>query len=471
MRAAIGIIQSFYAHIFSCSISLPLSLILITALPSNAQVTDSTSLTIWGNSEVTRHNSANLNAQLCTDHVPTTRPGYISPTAALTFRYTLPDGTKRNDTNLYDADNKECMFFAPIPGITSKSGIYSVTVDAIWYSNGMNYSTTSNALNYEVKDGLFQNGKITKISDKPFFIADWSANGTFVVGQADYEGSEILIITPDGKSLPSPRFTERLNQLRGLNISPSSDELLFVAMSNAGQDAFKYSLHDGSLQRLTDSSQKSTADIITIVTESKWLPDGRIIYVQEDVERQNVYNRKTSLWVAGRHGELPEQVLALSSSVRSLDVNRDNKVVFLQSISTSDHRTKLITFDLNVRTLHEVPFDFVPHCMYSSQWATDSNLIIYQTGGCDRFITFSSTNVITEDGQFHEQFFNSGPSAAIAPDGSKLMFSDGSGVYQLEFLHPMPEFPPTIAMLLLSGFFILLFAARTTRRALRYQFR
>ncbi len=408
----------------------------------------SSSFTIWASSELTQNEPQQIQGKLCTEFIPTTnedyeysRPGHTIVTVI--YYTTTPNDKLFNVTNPVEAEevDNNCILVVQY-NPTNEIGRYSVYSEILWYSNGIPHNATSNTFTYEVKQGIFQNAKITKISNSTAFLRDWSSDGRFIVGD------NLMLFSSDWKSLPTPELPNYLRNVGLAQISLNNDQILFTAVHDVADKAYlevyKYGLDDNSLVQIASNSGMYSSDIVDEIIGADWLPDGRILLVQNTINWKDTSHQTGSLWIADSEGKKIERVLTVEGGMTSLiDVNNENKVVFF-------HQSKLMTFDLTSKRLFEIPHDFGSGCITMVKWAADSDLILYESQACRR-VPGGSIEVISDDGKFHEVIYSSSNApytAVLSPDGSKLVFSQADGLYEMQFTQPMPEFSSFTTILL-----------------------
>ncbi|AFU58734.1 hypothetical protein Ngar_c18010 [Candidatus Nitrososphaera gargensis Ga9.2] len=135
-----------------------------------------------------------------------------------------------------------------------------------------------------------QNGKITKISNGTTFLRDWSSDGRFIIGD------NLVMISPNGIILQVP---EGLEEISIPSISPSNDQLLFIAKHeiemDTNYDVFKYKLSDGSIQQLTNNPKLTAQGLVERIVGAEWLSNGRILYVQSETDTKDTSHQTSSL--------------------------------------------------------------------------------------------------------------------------------------------------------------------------------
>lgn len=366
---------------------------------------------------------------------------------------------------------------------TVHSILFCTLIFAAMFSFSVLFSSighNSNALAIPVDRGIFaSNYTMTKISNATDFEPmDWSHDGSFILGGSEYYNLQTLDLqTGKRTNLLSTNTTYQLGPndrsvifdgFSPARISYSDDQLLFRAVAyidgNQTDEIFRYDIESSVLTNITDNlhqcyvclssepSQKSHQ-----ILGATWMPDGNILLVVNVYEPGDSVEDGQELWLADKDGHKVKTLVSGDNlgAVGMPDVSADGKkVVMMRSESTPymyirNNSLQIIDVESGkVSMIAEPAGDTVPPYPRISP---NGNLILYQTLGY-RYAPGGGIDVMNVDGTLHESivpYSDNRPSLPVlSSDGIHLIFflkgayedTPKTGLYVVEFAHPMPEF-------------------------------
>jgi Tol biopolymer transport system component len=339
-----------------------------------------------------------------------------------------------------------------------------------------------------VDKGIFaSNYTMTKISNTTDFEPmDWSHNGSFIIGGSEYYHLQTLDLqTGKRTNLLSANTTYQLEPndrsvifdgFSPARISYSDDQLLFRAVAyidgNQTDEIFRYDIESSVLTNITDNlhncyvcfysepPQKSQQ-----ILGATWMPDGNILLVVNVYEPGDSDQDGQELWLTDTDGHKMKTLVSGDNlgAVGMPDVSVDGKkVVMIHSEGTPylyirNNHVQIIDIETGQVTMIPEPAgDCVPPY---PRMSANGELILFQTLGC-RYAPGGGIDVMNAEGTLHESilpYTDNRPSLPVlSPDGTRLIFflrgayedTPKTGLYIIDFAHPMPEFGLMTATLL-----------------------
>lgn len=320
--------------------------------------------------------------------------------------------------------------------------------------------------------------------------SDISSDGRFIIfasnsGDAS-KPSSLLIISSSGNStttngelfsnaalhnLPlKPTFSGIFNP----RISPDNAKVLFIGIwtnssNRTEQGLFEYDLGKNALSRIPlDASAIRSAD---------WMPDGTILYSE---------GRPTldgdSVWIAERDGSNSRLIYNNSSdSIGDIDVNSDGtRVAYVTSKPNDVYGSYLKILDLqngNILEIKNTSSESNPMlpAFQQPRWVLNDKFILatYAPKG-----STSQIRLLSDDGKMNIPLYNDSAAnaagASVTNDSKTVIFGlspNGkeshlaSGIYELQFDKPIPEFPITTIVLAMSILAVVAVSTRMFQRA------
>jgi Tol biopolymer transport system component len=204
------------------------------------------------------------------------------------------------------------------------------------------------------------------------------------------------------------------------------------------------------------------------------MPDGNLLLVINVYESGDSIQDGQELWLADKDGHKLKTLVSGDNlgAVGMPDVSADGKkVVMIRSEDTPylyirNNTVQIIDIETGqVRLLPEHAGDCVPPYPRIS---ANGELILFQSLGC-RYAPGGGIDVMNAQGTLHESiipYTDNRPSLpVISPDGNRIIFflrgayedTQKTGLYIIEFAHPMPEFGLMVATLI--GFAMIVIAS------------
>ncbi|MGI0014264.1 MAG: hypothetical protein ACREBU_12615 [Nitrososphaera sp.] len=346
----------------------------------------------------------------------------------------------------------------------------------------------STALALPIDKGIFaSNYTITRISNATDFEPmDWSHDGSFIIGGSEYYLQALDLHTGKRTDLLSANTTYQLqpnnktvifDNFTPARISYSDGQLLFRALAyidgNQTDEVFKHDIKNSVLTNITDNLHECYVCYYSEpshesrqILAATWMPDGNLLLVENVYGTGDSTQENQELWLADMDGHKQKKLLTGNNlGHRFPDVSDDGKkAVMMHSEPTSDiyrRNNHLLLIDIETGKQTLIP-EFAGDCVnYSPRISPNGELILYQTFGC-RYAPGGGIDVMNAEGTLHESiipYSDNRPSPPVlSPDGNRLIFflhgayddSWKSGLYIIDFAHPMPEFGFMTSILLVT---------------------
>jgi dipeptidyl aminopeptidase/acylaminoacyl peptidase len=341
------------------------------------------------------------------------------------------------------------------------------------YTTGLNHSVHASQLD----KGIFSNNYVlTKYSNTTDFgLTDWSHDGNFVVGMNDSgiyslnlasgDRNELFSIL-EAHQLDSSNQTVTFEDIFPPRLSYSDNSLLFYGQVHIDgvytAEGFRYDIKNQTLTKLTDNLPVVHDPYPNTVGPKTWFPDGNILLVESITENDDPDTSRFVMWLADPNGQKQKQLLTVKSEPTWPEVSADGrKIVFFRTEpSDSDYYRDhfLMVYDVDNEKLSEVPDFSFTSTSTPLRLSPNGELVLFSFKTYVRS-PFNDIHVASVDGKLHENIFPpefGAPSLPLfSPDGKTLIFNphdpydeSKSGLYLLEFAHPMPEFGSVPAMLI-----------------------
>jgi Tol biopolymer transport system component len=342
--------------------------------------------------------------------------------------------------------------------------------------------------------------QLTKIADyeinktAPTAVgSDISSDGKFIVfasnsGDASKPSSLLSISYSNSSTRTGEPFSNAtLHQLpltltfSGIfnpRISPDNTKVLFIGIWTNSSNVTEQGLFEYDLEKNAPSRIPLN---VSNIRSADWMPDGTILYIEG---RSTL--KGDSVWIAERNGSGSRLIYNNSSDlIEDIDVSSDGtRIAYVTSKPNDVYGLYLKILDLRngkTREIKNVSDETNPilPALHQPRWVLNDKFIVatYAPKG-----SASQIRLLSDEGKMNIPLYNDSAAnaagAAVTNDGKTLIFSlspsgkeshIASGIYELQFDKPIPEFPMVAATIIVTALILspVLFLTRVYRMNIR----
>lgn len=388
---------------------------------------------------------------------------------------TRPDGSRYAAPSFNDAagygNNGVYSLYYMYPDITrNMTGPWTLQATAKWIANGTAHEIKSNAIRVIVREPVFAGNGISEIgneklvrlshsgSNPPVFqILDWKPDRDKQKEEEDSSASSVLISYQDFSASPRRGWDLALMSWDGKEITrlnfPTSHYIFQARFSPDGgkilaggmlEDENKvelivYDLRSETTIPLPGAGASSRYDHFGY---ADWTPDGRVVYVNQEVDRLAHESKGPVIWVMDMDGGKKDVIYQGQDKLYAADVSPDGKkIAFLRNLYPASPGMDMVVFDVEKKEFTSLASG---ESLGSPRWSPGSDLVFYQTFNTNK-VPGGSLRLASSDGtlkeNLYEVFIGAPSSFAISPDGSSVLMSlDAGKLATLTLAQAVPEF-------------------------------
>jgi hypothetical protein len=323
---------------------------------------------------------------------------------------------------------------------TTPSYVQNMTLEKIDTSSIYKISNTHNneTLRFDVFDWS-QNGKLLAFK----YVDSKSNAGSNHMGLMDLNTKKTWIIHTTTLSDHDVFYDAKF--------SKSDDNSIFILLNG---DIYRYMINNDTLSRITTHYGIYLFDV---------LRDGNLVYPQQGTDSKYVngtYLFKHVLWLAGPNATRIKELYSTYDNINDFEISPDEKKIALITYHSNGSSLPPSQFlkIANLATNQTTQLDNIDYNVDKVKWSPNSQLLVYHYHG---WMVYGGTLEIrdTETG-FDKVLYSTGNvlnNFIIDSDGKSIIFVMSSQIYKMDLLHPIPEFPFTIPILLVGIMSILVF--------------
>jgi virginiamycin B lyase len=428
----------------------------------------------------------------------------------VSFFMTKPDGT---NTVIDTWSDTEIDCAGTILGARLEpedDGTYKIYGTARWIFGGSVYEITSNEIAFSVQPAIYQTTVLEEFTPdiQVDRLLDWSSDGKSILVSSNVVDSEssqsenvlILISPDDGKQIKRIEMPVHFEWISDAKFSPTNKDLILLLgreNSENGGGLYTLDLSIDSIKKIADNSE------LNGISSAAWvLNDGNnelIVYGEETYSEflMSRYN----IWLVKTDGTKIEKLFDKSydSGVESANQTDPRQYFFINDVS-SDGKKILVSVSIP-QNMPVLSGDLTVFDLENKQFKkiadlTDISLPVFSPS--DKLIIYDIPTgyktpggpvvIMTADGTWREELridrerspndstYDDPTSFVTSPDGRYVVAKIdqwGGGNYRLvkvELAHPVPEFGPPIALMLIAASIAVIVLA-TKPRVLRQRSR
>lgn len=384
-----------------------------------------------------------------------TDPGSV---IAVDYYVSSPNGTQTMSEDFISPLTGNCDTNYGIKTILPDSnGIWSVYSVARWVEKNSTQQMQSKPITFMVKEPIIGDKKIEKINISKDAITpgntiemlDWSHGGQLILIHVhpaySQNGISYLELLDTGGNV-----IKKIDVSDMSKVSPVDARMLpsgNLVILDEGAGLILYDIKNDAQTVIVKNADMVAFDLMT---------DGNIVYTERSFDTHDVSHGYTT-WLSDSHGKKISRLFT-SDHVVSLHASPDmSKIIFVEHNLAND--MDQFSYALKIYDMQEnktISFEVHENVDYA-KWSPNGQFLVYRT--IPSYDGIGVIGLADYVGSFDEtlyEYSNNIPSFIISPDGYNLDFSShesGSnviGLYQMKFVHPIPEFPFVIPILLIS---------------------
>lgn len=403
--------------------------------------------------------------------VPIPEQGRVLIRDPITKLITDPGSIVAVDYYVSNPNGKQTMyedFISPLTGncdtnysaktiLPDSNGTWSVYSVARWVEKNSTQQMQSKTITFLVKEPIIGDKKIERISiskdatmsENTIEMLDWSHDGKLILIHVhpvySQNGTSYLELLDTGGNVIKKIDVYGMSKVLHTDARILSSGNL--AILNEGTGLVLYDIKNDAQDIMIKNADMVAFDLIS---------DGDIVYTERSLDTHDMYHSYTT-WLSDSHGKKISRLFT-SDHVVSLHANPDvSKIIFVEHNSTNEmdqfsYAMKIYDVQEN-KTMSLEGHENVDY----AKWSPNGQFLVYRT-----IPSYDGIGIIglTDDtGSFDEtlyEYSNNISSFIISPDGYNIDFSshesgsDSIGLYQMKFVHPIPEFFLAVPIMLIG---------------------
>lgn len=383
-----------------------------------------------------------------------TDPGSI---VAVDYYVSSPNGTQTMYDDLISPLTGNCdTNYSANTILPDSNGTWSVYSVVRWVEKNSTHQMQSKPITFLVKVPIIGDKKIERISigkdvtmqENTIEMLDWSHDGKLILVHVhpaySQNGTSYLELLDTGGNV-----VKKIDLSDMPKVSPVDARILpsgNLVILDEGTGLVFYDIKNDVQDIMIKNADMVAFDLIS---------DGDILYTERSLDTHDVSHGYTT-WLSDSHGKKISRLFT-SDRVVSLHANPEmSKIIFVEHNSAND--MDQFSYAMKIYDVQEnKTMSLEGHANVDyAKWSPNGQFLVYRT-----IPSYGGIGVIgltDNTGSFDETLYeySNVPSFIISPDGYNLDFSSyesGSnviGLYQMKFVHPIPEFSFAVPIMLIG---------------------
>ncbi len=293
---------------------------------------------------------------------------------------------------------------------------------------------------------VVNHAQLTKIfgsndtSDFSVDLYDWSKNGKFIIaGFHAGEKNYLVSIDPNGTILQKLN-TQNFHGFFPARISPSDRYVLFTGVTEDSasyytDNLYLYDMVTNTMKSLTNNTNYEVGSHSVNLQTYDWLPDGNIIYNEEDSfpTPTPLGSMSFSLWETSTTGEKRSLLCYSIYYYNNPNFKSSPNSCDFAEMATNPDGTKIVFSDnphIEIYNIDTNQTDVIPNFSWdfgaNVRWIPNSSSIVY-THLTDEHYSNWVLGIMSTDGSFDEKdIYSVGGygTPVVSPDGKYIMFAN-----------------------------------------------